>query len=61
MKFPHLKSTKFVPLVLLLLIIPLSSCQVDKEEAAQLPDVLSTLILVNCLNTISMDLMSMLA
>lgn len=39
MKVQQKQFGKLVPLALLLLVIPLSSCQVEKEQAAELPDV----------------------
>lgn len=39
MKIQQKQFGKFVPLALLLLIIPLSSCRVEKEQSAELPDV----------------------
>ena len=39
MKYQQKSFRKFVPLAFLLLLIPLSSCQVEKEQAADLPDV----------------------
>lgn len=39
MKYPQKRFRKFVPLALLLLLIPLSACQVEEEQSAQLPDV----------------------